>query len=297
VLLCWLAPTIAGAAGIADAIDILDPTLTKTVLRETSQIQEPQYCAVLPIPWECEAAAGFPSTGVTLGQDAAGNGYFVGSGQGNAGDGRYTVPLQRLGPTLTTQNVALLIKDICISLTCAAPRRDFRLAGTPSHYLFGLDVVNGRILLGVRAMEYSAGTMDLVDDRIGVVEIAGFQKLFDTLLTFIPGQQAMNILTPAHPDGFRSADSLQVWTGDVRSMPDLSQAEPLTCEAATNPVPGQLVSIPDTLPNPAIGEGRYYLVASQSGADRRLGRQYINGAFSAREPTGLPVCPRSLPGR
>jgi len=111
-----------------------------------------------------------------------------------------------------------------------------------------------------------------------------------TLLTFIPGQQAMNILTPAHPDGFRSADSLQVWTGNVRTMPDWSQAQPLACMAAQNPSPGQIVNVADTLPEPPVGEGRYYLVASQSGADRRLGRQYVNGAFSARLPAGLPVC-------
>ena len=114
--------------------------------------------------------------------------------------------------------------------------------------------------------------------------------MFDTLLTFIPGQAAMNILTPAMPDGFRSADSLQVWTGNVRSMPDWSLAQPLACMAAQSPVPGQLVTVADPLPAPAVGQGRYYLVASQSGPDRRLGRQYVNGAFSARQPAGLPVC-------
>jgi hypothetical protein len=142
-----------------------------------------------------------------------------------------------------------------------------------------LDTTNGRLYLAFRN-----------DGQEGIVIISGLPTMFDTLLTFIPGQQAINILTPAHPDGFRSADSLQVWTGNVRSMPDWSQAEPLTCEAAVSPAPGQLVSVADTLPDPAIGEGRYYLVASQSGADRRLGRQFVNGAFSAREPAGLPVC-------
>jgi hypothetical protein len=92
------------------------------------------------------------------------------------------------------------------------------------------------------------------------------------------------------PDGFRSADSLQLWTGNVRSMPDWSRAQPLACVAAQNPPPGQLVSVQDTLPDPPVGQGRYYLLASQSGPDRRLGRQYINGEFSARQPAGLPGC-------
>jgi hypothetical protein len=60
--------------------------------------------------------------------------------------------------------------------------------------------------------------------------------------------------------------------------------------AAQSPTPGQLVSDSDTLPDPAVGEGRYYLVASQNGTDRRLGRQYVNGAFSARQPAGLTGC-------
>jgi hypothetical protein len=151
-----------------------------------------------------------------------------------------------------------------------------------------LDVTNGRILIPIWAQECPTSSCNLYSG--GIVEIDGLPTMFDTLLTFIPGQQALNILTPAHPDGFRSADSVQVWTGNVRSMPDWSQAQPLTCEAAANPVPGQLVSVPDTLPDPDVGEGRYYLVASHSGADRRLGRQFVNGAFSARVPTGLPVC-------
>jgi hypothetical protein len=142
-------------------------------------------------------------------------------------------------------------------------------------------VTNG--LLNIRESVDLQVPGDALFER-GLVRVSGFPMMFDTLLTFIPGQQALNILTPAHPDGFRSADALQVWTGNVRSMPDWSQAEPLTCQAAANPVPRQIVSIADTLPDPAIGEGRYYLVASQSGADRRLGRQYVNGAFSGSSP-------------
>ena len=38
----------------------------------------------------------------------------------------------------------------------------------------------------------------------------------------------------------------------------------------------------DTLPNPPLGSARYYLVASERASDRRLARQYVGGAFSAR---------------
>jgi len=120
--------------------------------------------------------------------------------------------------------------------------------------------------------------------------IRGLPTLFDTLLTFVPNGQSLTALTPAYPDGFRSEHSLQLWAGDVRTLPDWSQAQPVACMAATNPTPGHLVSVMDTLPDPGVGEGRYYVLASESGVDRRLGRQYVNGAFSAREPTGLPMC-------
>jgi hypothetical protein len=155
---------------------------------------------------------------------------------------------------------------------------------------YAFDATNGRVVIAGRLQVWDRTLDHPTEDLVGLIEVSGFPKLFDTLLTFIPTQPALNILTPGLPDGFRSADSLQVWTGNLRSMPDWSQAQPLACMAAQNPTPGQIVSVPDTLPNPTVGEGRYYLVASQSGADRRLGRQYVNRAFSAREPAGLPAC-------
>jgi len=153
-----------------------------------------------------------------------------------------------------------------------------------------MDVTNGGILM-IASADIRSKPYDLpIDYRVGILEISGLPQMFDTLLTFVPTGQLLAILTPAHPDGFRSVDSMQLWAGDVRTLPDWSQAQPLACTAATNPDPGQLVSITDALPDPAVGEGRYYVVASQSGTQRRLGREYVNGAFSARDPTTLPVC-------
>jgi hypothetical protein len=155
-----------------------------------------------------------------------------------------------------------------------------------------LDVTNGRILIFMfRSVRNSSTEIDTV---VGILEISGLPKLFDTLLTFEPSAQTLSAVTPAHPDGFRSADSFQVWTGDVRSLPDWSKAEPLACNAAPSPTPGQVVSVADTFPDPPAGFVQYYLTASVNGSDRRLGRQYQDGAFSARQPVGLPVCDQSL---
>jgi len=150
-----------------------------------------------------------------------------------------------------------------------------------------IDATSGRIWIMVNA--WISG-IPPTPSTVGTVEISGLPTLFDTLLTFIPDSQTISLVTPTHPDGFRSADSMQVWTGDVRSMPDWSQAQPMTCGAAVSPTPGQVVTVADTLPDPAVGEGRYYITAVQHGADRRLGRQYVNATFSARDPNPLPVC-------
>jgi hypothetical protein len=156
--------------------------------------------------------------------------------------------------------------------------------------LVNYDVTSGTLFIDRDVHVSNCATGQAIAEDRGVVAVTGFPAMFDTLLTFVPSGQSLSLLTAAYPDGFRSADSMQVWTGDVRSMPDWSMATPLTCEAATTPAPGQLVTVADTLPDPAVGFGRYYITAIQHGADRRLGRQYVNGALSARDPTLLPIC-------
>ena len=76
-------------------------------------------------------------------------------------------------------------------------------------------------------------------------------------------------------------------TADGRRRPTTEGVGP---HIRASPTPGQVVMVQDTLPDPPYGEGRYYITAWQHGADRRLGRQYVNGAFSARDPSTLPVC-------
>jgi len=283
----------AQSVDLAQAVVPLVPGLTVTVLSEQPQ-SPPGYCSD-PSSWECvqnnPGMDGYQPT--DFGTDAAGNAYYIAIG----GSGGYDLP-QTLGSVLrrrelsgTSAIVALMVAVVCFPDCSTGYQADARYVMSKHR----LDLVNGYIELGLYAWLHDYVSGEDQDLKTGIVRISGLPKLFDTLLTFMPGQQALKILTPAHPDGFRSADSLQVWTGNVRSMPDWSQAAPLTCEAAANPAPGQIVSVLDTLPDPAVGEGRYYLAASQNGVDRRLGRQYINGAFSARAPTALPDCDKNMP--
>jgi len=290
-------PSLVHAQGhsVADAIEPQFPGVTVTVVRETSLLDNPSFCQGSPKPWECgtytfaPTGGNWPSaegSGLEIGVDAAGAAYIVAPEDTFVKFDSYTYgyALQRLTSTGLPEEVAHLLYAICSNSLCNGLITNFDYSSR-----FHFDVTTGRILIRVRSTTSIGGT-NVSDDRVGIVAIDGLPTMFDTLLTFIPGQQALNILTPAMPDGFRSADSLQVWAGDVRTMPDWSQAQPLACMAAESPSAGQLVSVADTLPDPAVGEGRYYLVASQSGPDRRLGRQYVNGGFSARQPGALPLC-------
>jgi hypothetical protein len=282
---------MAQQPGLAAGIVPVVPGVTVNVLRETSITADISYCASVPAPVECQLAhstawlGGQPLS--PIGVDAAGSFYDIPDASGGGlvglpdGDGGNLRRGRRDG---VTQYMGFVYRQKCLDPP-GCTRRAFYARATP----FYLDVTNGRIIIVSGASIRSEPGDQEIDYRVGLVEIAGLPQLLDTLLTFIPGGQ-LTALVPAHPDGFGTANALQVWTGEVRSMPDWSRAEPLTCDAATSPAPGQLVAIADPLPDPAVGHARYYLTASVNGPDRRLGRQYVNGGFSARNPATLPVC-------
>ena len=280
VVLCCSGPVFAQPVTISEAIELLDPGLSVQVVRERDRIVNGQsVCnATLP-PWECWSIFYSP-LGYIIGVDAAGSTYHVTSEDFDFGGGRRGEILQRMNRSGVSTDIARIVRQVCLGEQCN-PGKSLSVGAV------GLDVTSGRIILAVSA-SYCASP-DPCFGRIGVVEITGLPTLFDTFLTFT-NAQSLTLLTPAHPDGFRAADSLQVWTGDLRSLPDWSQAQPLVCQAAASPNAGQIVAIGDSLPSPAIGEGRYYVSASTHGPDRRLGRQYNSGGFSARNNSMLPIC-------
>lgn len=270
--------------GIGESVAPLLPGITVRVVREAPREVNNggDFCGGnYPTIWECPGSPPFPTSwGVngnfTIGFDAAGNAYHVANNPFAYPDGSANL-LRRVSPSSVMEDVAVVYRTRTIS--------GWYMRFDPQGAI--IDVTSGRIWLLVMGWYNDPGGWRPA--TVGTVEISGAPTLFDTLLTFVPGGQ-LAALMPAHPDGFRGADAVQVWTGDVRSMPDWSQAQPLTCSAATNPTPGQVVSVPDTLPAPALGHARYYLTATVNGPDRRLGRQYGNAAYSAREPDSLPAC-------
>ena len=275
------------AAGIVPVV----PGVTVNVLRETSITADISYCASVPAPVECQLAHSTAWLGgqplFPIGVDAAGSFYDIPDAGGGGlvglpdGDGGNLRRGRRDG---VTQYMGFVYRQKCLDPP-GCTRVAFYARATP----FYLDVTNGRILIVSGASIRSEPGDQEVDYRVGLVEIAGLPQLLDTLLTFIPGGQ-LTAFMPAHPDGFPSADAVEVWAGDLRTMPDWSRALPVACAAATSPTPGQIVPISDPLPDPAPGTGRYYLTASRHAADRRLGRQFNGVSFSARDPASLPLC-------
>jgi len=278
----------AQGVSVADGFYAYVPGVRVELLRQEDPAST---CQGQFIPLECEVVSmtGVPiPSELSMGMDPAGSLYYTSQTSGDildtggsriGIDGRYVMRERSDG---SPERIAVLMRQICAD-PCPTQHPP-----TFSYKSPVFDVTNGRIVIEVHAETYNSGGTRIADE-VGLIAISGLPTMFDTLLTFTLGGQ-LSALMPAHPDGFRSADSLQLWTGDVRSLPDWSQAQPLTCNAATSPAPGQIITVADTLPDPPAGHGRYYLSASVKGSDRRLGRQYTNGAFSARDPTSLPVC-------
>ncbi|MGH9870526.1 MAG: hypothetical protein ACREAA_20510 [Candidatus Polarisedimenticolia bacterium] len=98
---------------------------------------------------------------------------------------------------------------------------------------------------------------------------------------------------PVRPEGLPGADSFSVYAGDLASVSDLSQASPLQCTvpAGRPPAPGEQLTVADTLPDPGVGGGRYYLAAVRHGAQIRAGRSSMGGQLQGRIGAVLPGCP------
>jgi hypothetical protein len=97
---------------------------------------------------------------------------------------------------------------------------------------------------------------------------------------------------PVRPEGLPGAASFAVYSGDVRTAADLSQASPLQCSVPVgrDPIPGEVLFGADMLPVPAVSEGRYYIAAVRQGAQIRAGRSAIYGVLRGRNASALPGC-------
>ena len=131
--------------------------------------------------------------------------------------------------------------------------------------------------------EYSPGA--------SLVAIIGFATAFDILQTYTPTSGPLTFRVPYMPEGFQFADFFDTYHGDLATVGDWSQAQPLQCGfPATAPSVGDFLTVADPLPNPAPGQGRYYVTAVNYQGQRRYGRKAVNGVLSGRDPAVLPDC-------
>ena len=258
---------VQGQSPLTDCFQLLRPELRISVFRDF---------AATPTAHACTGGSNLPTSYGAAFECESWSPDFKSIGSGNDATGAFyqITPNFQLGTTDIVRGTDTTTEPIART-------------GVANVVNLAVDTTNGRVYLAERVTENTCGNSVAVE---GIVVISGLPTMFETLLTFVPNGQTLTALTPAIPDGFRSADSLQAWTGSLRTLPDWSQAQPLTCSAATSPAPGQIATVADSLSDPAVDEGRYYIVASQRGTDRRIGRQYVNGTFSARDPSTLPVC-------
>ncbi len=124
-----------------------------------------------------------------------------------------------------------------------------------------------------------------------VIKFEGFAKLFDLVQTYNPASASLTFTVPAHPEGLRGADWFDTYYGDLAMVGDWSQAQPLACDyPASSPSRGDYLEVADPLPDPAPGEGRYYVTAVHYQGEARYGRKSSGGVLSGRDPTLLPAC-------
>jgi hypothetical protein len=120
---------------------------------------------------------------------------------------------------------------------------------------------------------------------------SGLTTMFEILQTYTPATSELGFRVPYMPEGFPAADYFDTYYGDLATVGDWNQAQPLQCGyPSTPPSVGDYLTVADPLPDPAPGTGRYYVTAVTHLGQRRYGRKATNGVLSGRDPAVLPGC-------
>jgi hypothetical protein len=163
-----------------------------------------------------------------------------------------------------------------------------------SIHKFTFDAVNGRVLIGVSSWNCSGS--QCADDppysgTSWIMAADGFAPLLEIFQSYIPETSTIGLTTPTHPEGFQFADYFDTYWGDLATVGNWSEAQPLQCGyPATAPSVGDYLTVEDTLPTPASGRGYYYFTAVNYQGQRRYGRQSNGGVLTGRDPAVLPSC-------
>src|SRR5262245_60112237 len=119
----------------------------------------------------------------------------------------------------------------------------------------------------------------------------GLTTLYDVQQTFVPSANYFGFKVPVQPKGMPAADHFDTYWGPLAHPINFSAAQPLACGyPSTPPHVGDYLTVPDPLPDPAPGTGRYYVTSSTHQGQTRYGRKQFNGQMSGRDPAVLPTC-------
>jgi len=159
-----------------------------------------------------------------------------------------------------------------------------------------IDAINGHLYVAVLGAQCVGSGCTPSGGGFGIVRITGLPNLLDIILSYQP-PSTLSFNVPVRPEGLVGADSFSVYTGDVRTASDLSQATPLECTvpAGRPPIPGEHLTVSDPLPDPAVGDARYYVAAVNYQGQRRAGRTSMNGVMQGRNAAALLGC-HNAPG-
>ena len=159
----------------------------------------------------------------------------------------------------------------------------------PDGYVF--DTVNGRLRVLV---------VDLISVGDWCFDLVGFVPLMEVTQTYIPSQAggSLSFQTPPWPEGFAAADHFDTYWGHLTHPLDFTQAHPLQCNyPAAAPHVGDYLTVADTVPTPAPGQGVYYVTSATYQGATRYGRKATAGHLSGRDPAVLPVCETATTAR
>jgi hypothetical protein len=124
-----------------------------------------------------------------------------------------------------------------------------------------------------------------------VAGIEGFTTTFEILQTFTPTASEISFRVPYMPEGFQYADYFDTYWGDLSTVGDWSQAQPLQCGYPPSPPSvGDYLTISDALPPLELGQGRYFVTAVTHQGQTRYGRRSSGGRLSGRDAAALPGC-------